>query len=429
MRAAFFTLGCKVNQYETEWMRELLQKNGFEIVEETDCPDVFIINSCTVTAESDRKTRQMVRKYRRLLPNAVIVLTGCMPQAFPEDAKRLDAADIVLGNASNNELLAAIQEYLLTNRRVVRLQQHTPESVGATIGTFYHRTKAFLKIEDGCDRFCSYCIIPYARGRVRSKPMEQIKQEVQALANAGYKEVVLIGINLSAYGKETGLTLADAVECAAGIPGIARVRLGSMEPDQFTDDVISRLAAVDKLCPQFHLSLQSGCDKTLKAMNRHYDTQFYRNLIEKLRTHFQNAAITTDVMVGFAGESDADFEQSRQFVKEIGFAKTHVFAYSRRKGTVADRMDGQIAAAVKRQRSHAMLQTAQNAQNAFLQTQLGGVYPVLFETRSKDGYIEGYTPNYTLIKVKMNQEIGGQILPVRLTSIEGDGCLGEIITG
>ncbi|MBQ2676651.1 MAG: tRNA (N(6)-L-threonylcarbamoyladenosine(37)-C(2))-methylthiotransferase MtaB [Clostridia bacterium] len=427
MRAAFFTLGCKVNQYETELMREDLIKNGYEIVTAQDQPDVFIINSCTVTAESDRKTRQMVRKYRRMLPDAVIVLTGCMPQAFTNEAAALTEADIVLGNATNNLLTSSISKFLIDNKQIVDVQPHDKTLVQSTITDFYERTKAFLKIEDGCDRFCSYCIIPYARGRVRSKSIDNIVTEVTALADAGYKEVVLIGINLSAYGKENGLCLADAVEAAAGVDGIERVRLGSMEPDQFTDDVIERLAKIEKLCPQFHLSLQSGCDKTLKAMNRHYDTEFYRQLINKLRESFDNCSITTDIMVGFAGETDEDFDISLNFLKEIGFAKAHVFAYSRRKGTKAYDFAQQVSNQQKHHRSSKMIAAANETQAKFLQSQIGLISPVLFENRTKDGFYEGYTPNYTLVKVNSDTNPCGKIMNVKLLSVDNESCIGEIV--
>lgn len=424
MRASFHTLGCKVNQYETELMKEDLIRNGYEIVSEDDLPDVFIINSCTVTAESDRKTRQMVRKYRRKLPDAIIVLTGCMPQAFKGEAEKLDSADIVLGNGTNDKLVFAINEFKLTNTRQIFVQEHRKETVNATIETFYDRTKAFLKIEDGCNRFCSYCIIPYARGRVRSKSLENIKREVETLVDNGFKEVVLIGINLSAYGKDEGLTLADAVEVVAKT-GIERIRLGSMEPDQFTDDVIDRLSNVESLCPQFHLSLQSGCDETLKRMNRHYDTAFYFDLIKKIRKKFSNASITTDIMVGFAGETDEEFKSSVAFLNKVCFAKSHVFAYSVRKGTKAEKLDGHIANDIKRKRSAIMIENALKCQEKFLSSQIGLTCPVLFENRTKEGFYEGYTPNYTLVKVKSDKNISGEIIQTKLVSVENDYCIGE----
>lgn len=425
MRAAFHTLGCKVNQYETELMKEELQKNGYEIVTENDEPDVFIINSCTVTAESDRKTRQMVRKYRRMLPNAIIALTGCMPQAFPNEAQKLESADIVLGNGTNDKLIFAINEFRFTGNRQLIISPHNKENVKRTVKTFHDRTKAFLKIEDGCNRFCSYCIIPYARGRVRSKPLEDIKSEVKALVDDGFKEVVLIGINLSAYGNDSGHNLADAVEAAAEV-GIKRIRLGSMEPDQFNDEIIERLSKVKNLCPQFHLSLQSGCDNTLARMNRHYDTAFYADLVKKLREKFHNASITTDIMVGFAGETEKDFKDSVNFLNKIGFSKAHVFAYSVRRGTAAEKFDGQIENSVKRKRSAIMIENAAKCQKSFLESQVGGIYPVLFENRIKGGFYEGYTPNYTLVRVKSEKNISGEIIDTKVLSAEDEYCLGSI---
>lgn len=426
MKVAFHTLGCKVNQYETELMKENLIKSGYEIANEGEEPDVFILNSCTVTAESDRKTRQMVRKAKKTFPSATIVLTGCMPQAFKPQAERLDCADIVLGNGTNHLLVQALEDYFATGKRQIKVLPHDKEQIKSTINTFYGRTKAFLKIEDGCDRFCSYCIIPFARGRVRSKPIENIKKEVCALVNNGYKEVVLIGINLSAYGKETGLNLADAVEAVAEC-GIKRIRLGSMEPDQFTDEVIDRLSKVEQLCEHFHLSLQSGCDNTLKRMNRHYDTAFYRELIKKLRAKFDNAGITTDIMVGFAGESESDFDASLEFAKEISFSSAHVFAYSIRKGTAAEKLDGHLENSVKRTRSAKMIKATTDCQKEFLSSQVGKTSQVLFETKVEDGFYEGYTPNYTLVKVKSEKDISGEILPVKITSSADEHCFGVLV--
>ena len=428
MTFAFYTLGCKVNQYETAAMERMLVAAGYTPTLSDAEPDIFIINSCTVTAESDRKTRQTVRKYRRELPNAVVVLTGCMPQAFPDDANEIDAADIVLGNHSNNRLCEAIDKFLVTNKRVVMIDEHKKGDLFDTppIDKIEERTRAYLKIQDGCNRFCSYCIIPTARGRERSKPLEDIKSEVSSIAEMGHKEIVLVGINLSAYGNDISATLCDAVDVVCAVEGIERVRLGSLEPDIFTDEMMTRLKNQPKFCPQFHFSLQSGCDQTLKRMNRHYDTEFYRNLIKRVRSNFDNAAITTDIMIGFAGETEDEFEQSLRFAREIGFARAHIFAYSRRTGTVAARAKNQVTNAEKRTRSQKMIAVTNESEAAFLKSQVGMVCSVLFETK-RGNLNEGYTKNYTYVKVDTTDDLCGEIRDVRITDTADDYCIGELI--
>lgn len=430
MKVSVITLGCKVNQYESQAMLGQLLKGGFQTCPEGEAADVVLLNSCTVTSASDQKVRQTLHRARRTHPDAVIVLTGCMPQAFPEEAEGLREADVVLGNRNRASLLPHILTYLSTHQRIVDIQPHETGDAFETmaVGEFHDRTRAFLKIQDGCNRFCSYCIIPYARGRVRSKPLEQVREDVQALAGHGYREVVLTGINLSSYGQEQNLHLCDAVETAASVPGIERVRLGSLEPELLPEAVIARLAKQDKLCPQFHLSLQSGCDATLRRMNRHYNTAEYRAIVENLRAAFPNAAITTDIMVGFPGETDGEFAENLAFAKEIGFAKAHVFAYSRRPGTPAANAPDQVPNAVKEQRSRAMTQATQDTQRAFYQSQLGSVQPVLLEQERTPGVWEGYTPNYTPVLVAASGVQGGQIVPVRLERLEKLHCAGSLAT-
>ena len=305
MLIAFHTQGCKVNQYETQAMRRQMEQAGYETTEfvpsETQA-DVLVINSCTVTGESDRKLRQFLRRCRRALPDAVIVLCGCMSQAYPEAAFDLPEVDIVLGNAKRNDLLPKLEEFFAEKQRICCVPPHTSAYEPMEIDAFQGRTRAFVKIQDGCNRFCSYCIIPYARGRVRSRQPQDITNELTRLAANGYKEVVLVGINLTAYGQDLGLTIADAVDAACAVDGLERIRLGSLEPDFITDEVIARMKAQPKLCPQFHLALQSGCDATLKRMNRHYTTAEYADLCSRLRHHFPDCAITTDIMVGFPGK-------------------------------------------------------------------------------------------------------------------------------
>ena len=429
MNVKFITLGCKVNQVESEAMREALLAGGFQEAAEGQTADVVVVNSCTVTAVSDQKARQALRREKKRNPGAVAVLTGCWPQAFPQEAEDFLEADIVLGTTRRAALLPKILEYLSTKQRIVDIAPHEKgeKFEKLTVSAMHGRTRAFLKIEDGCDRFCSYCIIPYARGRVRSKPLEDIKAEAALLGDHGYREVVLTGINLPAYGKDLGLHLCDAVEAACAAPGIARVRLGSLEPEQLTPEVIARMAKQEKLCPQFHLSLQSGCDATLKRMNRHYTTAEYRQIVRNLRQAFPNCAITTDIMVGFAGETEEEFAASLAFAKEIAFAKVHVFAYSRRPGTRAYDMPGQVTNKVKEERSRQMIAATLATQQDFFAAQVGRVEEVLFEQEREKNVYEGYTRNYTPVRAASAIPLQGQVLPVEITQALEDCCLGKLV--
>ena len=425
MKAAFYTLGCKVNQYESQAMAQNLEKHGFVICDANEEADVYIINSCTVTAESDRKTRQSVRRFKKLHPESLVLLTGCMPQAFPQASAELDSADIVIGNKSNHLIHEYIMQYINGGGRIVAVDEHKSGEAfnGDTIDSFRERTRANVKIEDGCNRFCSYCIIPYARGRVRSKPLEVFKEEVAQLEKNGFCEIVLVGINLSAYGTDIGSILAEAVEAAAEFEGIKRIRLGSLEPDHITDDVIARLAAIEKFCPQFHISLQSGCDKTLKKMNRHYTAEEYFTLCEKLRKYFDGATLTTDVMVGFPDETAEDFEASLAFVKKVGFEKVHVFPYSRREGTPAARMANQVENAEKSRRAAVMIEETEKIREAFLKAQIGKVLEILPE-EFHNGFVQGYTANYTPVKI-MDAENEKDIIKAEIIAVEDDFCIGK----
>lgn len=431
MKVKMITLGCKVNQYESEAMLSSLLKNGFTAAADDEQADVVVLNSCTVTAESDRKVRQIFRRAKKDNPDAVMVLSGCMAQAFPEDAQRLEEADIILGTSNRARLLPDLLTFLSTRQRIVDIEPHTNGETfeRLQVENFSGRTRAFVKIEDGCNRFCSYCIIPYARGRVRSKPLEDLKAELHALADNGFREVVLTGINLSAYGQEFSLHLCDAIEAACAVPGIARVRLGSLEPEQLSEPVIRRMAKQEKLCPQFHLSLQSGCDATLRRMNRHYTADEYRTIVRNLRAAFDNAAITTDIMVGFAGETEEEFAASLAFAKEIAFAKVHVFAYSRRPGTRAYDMGDQVTNAVKESRSHAMIRATTETQRTFFDTQVGRTEQVLFERAVQPGVYEGYSMNYTPVLAASGTSLTGQIRTVRIESNAGTHCIGRITDG
>lgn len=427
MNVYFYTLGCKVNQYESQAMSENLASNGYICVNQPEKADVIVVNSCTVTSESDRKTRQAVRRFKKNFPDSIIVLTGCMTQANPDSFSTLHDADIVLGNNSNQNLLKALQDFLETGCRHTEIIAHKSGDIfnGNTISKFCERDRAFVKIEDGCDRFCSYCMIPYARGRVRSKDTQKIKHELKALASNGFKEVVLVGINLSAYGKDIGKNLTDAVKIANSINGIERVRLGSIEPDHITDDIIDGLKQCEKFCPQFHLSLQSGCDKILQKMNRHYTCLFFEELCKKLRSTFKDATITTDIMVGFPTETDEDFQESVKFCEKVGFEKVHVFPYSVRKGTKAESMP-QIEKNIKEKRAKIMADRMNKVREEFFGRQVGKTVQVLVESSKKGDDFFGYTKNYTPVIIKSDKILFGQTVSANITDYDSENCFAVV---
>ncbi|MBQ5398551.1 MAG: tRNA (N(6)-L-threonylcarbamoyladenosine(37)-C(2))-methylthiotransferase MtaB [Ruminococcus sp.] len=430
MNFNIITLGCKVNQYESQTMSDMLTQNGYTKSEDKNKADITIINTCTVTAVSDAKNRKLIHKARRNNPNGIIVLTGCMPQAFPDRVSDFEGCDIVLGNKRRANLIAKLDEFRLTRSKIIDIEPHdnkNAEYESLSVKSFDGHTRAFVKIEDGCNRFCSYCIIPYSRGRVRSKNPEELREEIKEIASSGYKEVVLVGINLSAYGQGEDFDLADAVDICCETEGIERVRLGSFEPEMMYDSLIKRFSRQKKFCPQFHLSLQSGCDATLKRMRRQYDTAEYMKIVEDLRKHFENSSITTDVMVGFAGETEEEFSQSLEFVKKVGFSKTHVFPYSRRQGTLADKMDNHVDSKTKDKRSKLMLEAADSLRQAFLESQVGLIEPVLVERRRDGGYFEGYTMNYTPIHIYSDEDLTGKIIDVKITKAFDDYCEGESV--
>ena len=425
MKAAFYTLGCKVNQYETQEMISLLKNEGYEIISHKQKADIYIINSCTVTAESSRKTRQAVRRFRNDNKDAIIILTGCFPQAFPEEASQLSEADIILGNKMNHTIIDAITEFRLKNKQTVKVTVHKREDKykGIEINTFDGHTRAFIKIQDGCNRYCSYCIIPKARGFSRSRPLDAIQNEIERLAKAGYKEIVFVGINLSAYGLDTGYTICDALQIAENTDGIERFRLGSLEPDHITDDIIRRLSEMKKFCPQFHLSLQSGSNPVLKRMNRHYTAEEYLELCQKLKSTFTDVSLTTDIIVGFPGETDEYFNETLEFAKKCGFMKVHVFPFSPREGTVAYKFTDKIPNATKTERCAVLQKECDKIRDIFLNETIGKTVNVLFET-PKGNIQQGYTENYTPVTVTSEKNLCGQIKKVRILSCENDTCNG-----
>ena len=423
MTVSFFTLGCKVNQYETQYLAQCFVKEGYQIVE-GELAQVLVINSCTVTAMSDKKARQLLHRLRRKNPDSILVLCGCFPQAFPEQAALLDA-DVITGNTNRAEIPALVKQ-----AQQAKVTKHIPHPVGELfepmqVRGLAHHTRAFLKIQDGCDRYCTYCIIPTARGHSRSKPLQDLAEEAQLLAGQGYREIVLTGIDLTSYGKELGLTLSDAVAAASQPEGICRVRLGSLEPDEITEKEISALAQCSKLCPQFHLSLQSGCDATLKRMGRKYDSAYYADLLRRLRNAFPGCSFTTDVMVGFAGETEEEFAQSKAFVEQCGFAQIHLFPYSIRPGTPAAKLP-QVPAYIKTQRMAQMEQVAQAAWQAFLEAGVGQTQQVLLEsTLTPQGRL-GHTADYRPVAVPVNQGNRGELVPVLIQGAGKEACFGIV---
>lgn len=429
MKVFIITLGCKVNQYESEAMLKSFLNSGFEKSKEITDADVIVINSCTVTSTSDQKVRQVINRSKKKNYDAIIVLTGCMPQAFPDIAKSFDDVDIVLGNSNRKDVIKSVIKFMSTHQKIINIKPYGKKDdfEKIEIDEFHERTRAFIKIEDGCNRFCSYCIIPYARGRVRSKNLDDLKNEVMRLSDSGYEEVVLVGINLSAYGEDLGLHLCDAVDTVCDIPGIKRVRLGSLEPERMSENVLKRLSKQGKLCPQFHLSLQSGCDDTLKRMNRHYNTDEYYEIVLNIRKLFNNPSITTDVMVGFPSESESEFLESVEFVEKVGFSKAHVFAYSRRPGTKADLEKNQITKDLKVSRSKKMIEVTNVSREKFLNSQINTVQSVLFERYKDSDFYEGYTKNYTPVLVKSDDILSEKIFNVEIQSVERGVCIGKLV--
>lgn len=423
------TFGCKVNQCESENISSGMTKNGFKFVESFENTDVVIVNSCTVTSESDRKLRQTISKIKRVNPKCTIVLSGCMPQAEPEFAKKLENVDIIVGNTNKFHIPKILKEYFTKHQKlfdVLPIKDIT-EFESTDINYKPNRSRAFLKIEDGCNRFCSYCIIPYARGKIRSKPLENIKTDAYNLAKNGYKEIVLVGINLSSYGVDLGCDLPDAVEAVSEFDGIKRVRLSSLEPDLMTDDIIDKLSKIPKLCPQFHLALQSGSDNILKSMRRLYTSEDFISIVQKLKEKFKNATFTTDIMVGFPGETEENFKDTLNLIEKIGFLKVHVFPYSRRPGTLAANMENQISKALKAQRVKKVIEISKKNAKLVLESFLGKEFEVLYETKDENGYFEGYTSNYIPVKVMNDADIRGKLLHTKLLEYKQNFCFGVLV--
>ena len=423
MRVCFYTLGCKVNLNETEALEQLFRRSGFTVVPDGQPADVYIVNSCTVTNFGDQKSRKWLRHAKRENPGAVTVLTGCYPQAFPEQAAGLMEADLVCGNTDRRAILDHVMQLLNGHERIVAVTPHTRGEAfeEMPVDRFETHTRAFIKVEDGCNRRCAYCIIPKARGPVRSRPISSILAELRQLAGAGYREVVLSAISLPSYGTDTGTDLYELVEQCAGVEGIQRIRLGSLDPDMLTPEGIRRLAAVDKLCPQFHLSLQSGCDATLRRMRRPYTTAQYLDVVRQLRQAYAGRPVsfTTDCICGFPGESEEDFVRSCGFLEEVGFLRVHVFPYSRREGTPAYDFPQQVHEREKQARSRRMHDRAEEVRRAVLAGLEGSEDQVLLETPVSATVFTGYTRLYVPVSVSAPGCAAGDIVRVRLGRYDG----------
>ena len=415
---SFYTLGCKVNQYETNAMEQQFIKNNYEIVENTQKADIYVINTCTVTNMAERKSRQMLRRVKEINPSAVLVVCGCYAQVAKNELEQIPEIDIILGINEKNEIVQIVENYM------EKMAEQDKKSQEAEIDdvskqkefldfgdvTYTEKNRAVVKVQDGCNMFCSYCIIPYARGRIRSRKIESVVSEIKKIAKEEIKEVVITGIHVASYGKDFDnentskkIRLIDLLEAINKIDGIDRIRLSSLEPTIVDEEFATRLSKLDKICDHFHLSLQSGCDETLKRMNRKYTTQIYRDAVATLRKYYPEASFTTDVIVGFPGETDEEFAKTYEFLKEIDFYRLHVFKYSPRRGTVAEKMPNQIDGNKKEERSNKLIELSNRTENKHNQSYIGKTVKVLFE-EFEDGFFKGHTTNYMMVKVAGEEE-------------------------
>lgn len=433
-KIAFYTLGCKVNQADTASMENLFLRSGHQLVSFDGEADVYIINTCVVTNTGQRKSRQTIHRAIRKNPNALIVVTGCYPQTAAEEVKAIAGVDMIIGNQDRAQIVQLVEERLAhrqtdTLDAVHKLTASTAfEEMAA--GDITDKTRAFLKIQEGCNQFCTYCIIPYARGPLRSRSLESIRTETQRLISAGFKEIVLIGIHLGCYGKENsdGPTLYDAVKTVLDVPGVQRLRLGSLESVEVEPRLLTLMQEDARFCRHLHLPLQSGCDKVLQAMHRPYTTVKFKTLLADIKVQVPDIAITTDVIVGFPGETEADFETTCKFAESCGFSKMHIFPFSARKGTPAEKFAGAVTEAVKKERADILGRIDETMHKAFLQAMVGQTAEILFEQPAGEDYFEGLTGNYQRVFVKSGgRNLGGEILPVKITAFDGEKLLGEII--
>jgi len=425
-----YTLGCKVNQYETEAVTEIFENAGYLTVNFDEKADVYAINTCTVTGLSARKSRQIIRRTKSINNDAVVAVIGCYSQTAPDEVGNMPDVDIVMGTKERGKILEYIDEFIKNRIRINAVSNimNAGKFEDLKIDRYKGRTRAFMKIQEGCSQFCTYCIIPYARGPVRSRPSKDVLAEVEKLAANGFKEVVLTGIHIASYGKGLkDMPLLDLIKKIHEVDGIIRIRLGSVEPSTVTKEFVVAARNLKKLCPHYHVSLQSGCDETLKRMNRRYTTAEYKKVIDLLRNNISDVAITTDVMVGFPGETEEEFKKTYKFLEEIDFTQIHVFKYSPRKGTPAASFDKQVDADIKEYRSNMVLKLSIQNTIKFNEKYVGKTLPVLFEqnVKSMEGFVEGLTANYIRVICKGNDKLKGSILDISIVRAESDYIIGE----
>lgn len=427
-KAASFALGCKVNQYESEAIAELFAEKGYEIVGIDEEADVYVINTCTVTNFGDKKSRQLIRKVKRQNENAIVAVVGCYAQTAPKELMEIAGVNLVIGTKDRAQIVEMVEQYDRANGVENHVSDIMKERVfePLSIQKLANRTRAYLKIQDGCSQYCSYCIIPYARGPIRSREPQEVVAEVKRLAENGFKEVVLTGIHVASYGKDRKDTsLLDILKQVHEVEGIERIRFSSIEPNVVTEEFAQTMAALPKVCDHFHLSLQSGCDKTLKEMNRKYDTEKYRQAAVTLRKYLPKVALTTDIIVGFPGETEEDFRESYAFAEEIGFAKIHVFPYSPKRGTPAAARKDQLLNAVKAERSHTLIQLSDKMAADFLADAVGTDAEVLYERAVGDGIYEGHTTNYMKVHGRSEVDLTNRIAKTHITRAEGEMLFGD----
>lgn len=428
---AFHTLGCKVNQYETEAMEELFQKRGYTVTDTDEKADVYVINTCTVTNVSDRKSRQFIRKSKKKNSDAIIAVVGCYSQVSPEEVEEIKGVDIIVGTTDRNKIVELCEDFNMDSKRIniVKNIKTNKEFEDININEIKSKTRAYVKIQDGCNQFCSYCIIPYARGPIRSRDKQSIINEAKRLGQAGFKELVLTGIHVASYGKDLkNIDLIEVIQGISEIDEIERIRLSSVEPSLIDEEFLKAAVESKKVCDHFHLSLQSGSDTVLKRMNRKYTTGFYKDRVDFIRKHMPHAGITTDIIVGFPGETDSEFDETYEFVKEIGFSKIHVFKYSKRKGTPAYDYENQVDSNIKKERSSRLISLGEELTEDYLKKYIGLKLDVLYEEEynKKNNEYEGYTTNYIRVRSKSSHNIQGEIIKTNLLGNINDTLVGVV---